>query len=65
MRRLPRALLILVFLAAGAPAQAAPYAPMVGKRHPDFTLPDIATGRPVSLSDFHGKKVLLIHFAAW
>jgi peroxiredoxin len=37
----------------------------VGQRHPDFTLPNIATGKPVSLSDFRGKKVLLIHFASW
>lgn len=39
--------------------------PAVGERHPDFTLADIATGKPVSLSDFRGKKVLLIQFAAW
>jgi len=41
------------------------YAPKVGRSHPDFTLPDIRTGKPVSLSDFRGKKVLLIHFASW
>ena len=41
------------------------YAPAVGARHPDFTLPDIATGKPMSLSDFRGKKVLLIQFASW
>jgi hypothetical protein len=55
----------LSLLAATAPLRAARYAPQVGHRHPDFTLPDIATGKPVSLSDFRGKKVLLIHFAAW
>jgi peroxiredoxin len=37
----------------------------LGARHPEFTLPDIRTGRPVSLSDFRGQKVLLIHFASW
>ena len=46
-------------------ARAALYAPEVGQRHPDFTLPDIATGKPTSLSDFRGKKVLLIQFASW
>ena len=37
----------------------------VGDRHPDFTLPTISDGKPVSLSDFRGKKVLLIQFASW
>ncbi len=36
-----------------------------GERYVGFTLPDIETGRPVSLSDFRGKKVLLIQFASW
>ena len=31
---------------------------------PDFTLPDRA-GEPVKLSDFRGKKVLLITWASW
>jgi peroxiredoxin len=45
-------------------AQAA-YAPQVGQTHPDFTLPNIVDRTPVSLSQFRGKKVLLIHFASW
>ena len=65
MRQVARFLVVPVLLATMAPAQAAPYAPKVGQRHPDFSLPNIATGKPVSLSDFHGKKVLLIHFASW
>jgi hypothetical protein len=52
-------------LATARAAQAAPYQPKLGERHPDFTLPDIRTGKPVSLSDFRGKKVLLIQFASW
>ena len=52
-------------LAAVLPVPAAEYAPKVGQRHTDFTLPDIATGKPASLSDFRGKKVLLIHFSSW
>jgi peroxiredoxin len=56
--------LALVLLAcAVGPASAAP--PAVGERHPDFTLPDVATGKPKALSDFRGKKVLLIQFASW
>lgn len=55
---------ILSVLAAGD-AGAAGYAPAVGARHPDFALPNIADGKPVSLSDFRGKKVLLIQFASW
>ncbi|MBX9579015.1 MAG: redoxin domain-containing protein [Gemmataceae bacterium] len=39
--------------------------PKVGDRHPDFTLPDVAGGKPKTLSDFRGKKVLLVQFASW
>ncbi len=46
-------------------ASARPYAPKVGQRHPDFTLPRIDDRGPVSLSDFRGKRVLLIQFASW
>jgi hypothetical protein len=60
-----RLFLGLMLFVLAAPAQAGPYAPKVGQRHPDFTLPDLATGKPVSLADFRGKKVLLIHFASW
>jgi hypothetical protein len=65
MRRSVLFLVTPVLMAAAMPALAAPYAPKVGQRHPDFTLPDIATGKPASLSDFRGKKVLLIHFSSW
>jgi hypothetical protein len=41
------------------------YSPRVGEPHPDFTLPNIADGTPVSLSQFRGRKVLLVHFASW
>ena len=39
--------------------------PKTGERHPDFTLPRISDGQAMSLSDFRGKKVLLIQFASW
>jgi peroxiredoxin len=64
MNRTALASAVLVLLHATA-VSAAPYAPRVGQPHPDFTLPNLADGKPVSLSDFHGKKVLLIQFASW
>jgi len=65
MRGISLSLLAFAIASTTGSASADPYAPEVGQRHPDFTLPDIWTGKPVSLSDFHGKKVLLIHFASW
>jgi hypothetical protein len=65
MRRAAFFVVIPALMAALTPAQADPYAPKVGQRHADFTLADIATGNPVSLSDYRGKKVLLIQFASW
>ncbi len=52
-------------LLLGGGAVGAGYSPRVGTLHGDFTLPNIETGEPVSLSQFRGKKVLLIHFASW
>jgi hypothetical protein len=52
-------------LGSSSRARAASYAPKVGQRHPDFTLPRIGDRTPVSLSNFRGKKVLLIQFASW
>jgi peroxiredoxin len=47
------------------PSYADGYSPRVGQRHPDFTLPSIVDREPVSLSQFRGRKVLLIHLASW
>jgi len=41
------------------------YSPQVGQRHVNFTLPAIDDGRPLSLEQFRGQKVLLIQFASW
>ena len=65
MRSISLFLVAVAFLTPAARSIAEPYALKIGQRHPNFTLPDIRTGRPVSLSDFHGKKVLLLHFASW
>ena len=66
MRKLALALSACgMILGSTARASAASYAPKVGQKHPDFTLPRIDDGAPVSLSNFRGKKVLLIQFASW
>ena len=54
-----------MILGSNSRGSAASYAPKVGEKHPDFTLPRIDDGAPVSLSNFRGKKVLLIQFASW
>ncbi len=59
---LPLAML-LTGVGKDEPSVVAP--PNVGDRHADFTLANIADGKPVSLSNFRGKKVLLIQFASW
>jgi hypothetical protein len=41
------------------------YRPKVGELHVDFCLPQIGSSKPVSLSDYRGTKVLLMHFASW
>lgn len=41
------------------------YSPEVGAPHPDFVLPRIDNREAVSLAQFRGRKVLLIHFASW
>lgn len=52
------------FILARVPA--GPPVVRVGEPAPDFTLPD-ATGRPVSLADYRGKKpiVLVFYRGAW
>jgi hypothetical protein len=55
------ALSMTVLFGQVAPGQS----PRVGDRHPDFTLPAIEDGTPKSLTDYRGRKVLLIQFASW
>ena len=49
----------------GSSVHAERYAPQVGQPHADFVLSSVADRAPVALSDFRGKKVLLVHFASW
>jgi hypothetical protein len=66
MRKLALALVTCgMILGSTSRDSAASYAPKVGEKHPDFTLPRIDDGTPVSLSNFRGKKVLFIQFASW
>lgn len=37
----------------------------VGEPFPDILLPSLANGRPLSLAQFRGQKVLLHIFASW
>ena len=48
-----------------AQTKANSYKPVVGKLHVDFEMPSVADDKPIKLSDFAGKKVLLINFASW
>jgi hypothetical protein len=41
------------------------YKPVKGHPHPDFVLPSIESGEFIQLSNYRGKKVLLLHFASW
>lgn len=60
------AIAVLSILASTGPvcAQSAyPFA--VGQLHADFQLPAIDGEGSISLSDYRGQKVLLVHFASW
>lgn len=55
----------VILASLAIPARAETYSPRVGERHLNFTLPAIDDGRPLSLEQLRGKKVLLIQFASW
>ncbi len=46
-------------------AASQPFRPVVGEAFPDLVLPSLEDGRPVSLAEFRGKKVILHVFASW
>ena len=55
-----------VLMPSGGSAIASDYYnPKVGEPHADFVLPRIDNRKPVWLSQYRGKKVLLIQFASW
>jgi hypothetical protein len=51
--------------AEGAPAEAAPAEIAIGKPFPAILLPDAQDGRPRSIVNFRGKKIVLHVFASW
>lgn len=60
--------LCLALLVASAVAPLLPGAvhpQQINKPYNEFVLPRIDTREQVALSQFRGKKVLLIHFASW
>jgi cytochrome oxidase Cu insertion factor (SCO1/SenC/PrrC family) len=65
MKKLFLLILLLASFTMAALSQAAPVAPQtklkVGDVAPDFTLPD-TDGNPIKLSDFRGKKNVLLAF---
>lgn len=59
-------LILALFLTCVCDAQRRQIYPVpVSATHPDFKLPNVEDGKPISLSDYRGKKVLLVHFASW
>jgi hypothetical protein len=51
-----------LFLAAvGLQASSSEFGPEIGKKAPDFVLED-SSGTPYRLSDFHGKKTVVLEF---
>ena len=67
MSKLRSNLMIVLALAfgIGQAVGSEPYRPRVGQPHIDFQLPSLKDGSAVRLSQFRGKKVLLIQFASW
>ncbi len=66
--RIRTPLATLALFAAAAVAQAAPRPiseAKVGERHAEVRLPTIDRVETIALSDYRGKKVLLIEFASW
>ena len=58
-------LITLLLCATHAVSSLGQYQPRVGQPHPNFLLPRIDNRSPLSLAQFRGQKVLLIHFASW
>jgi hypothetical protein len=56
-------LAMLAMLATATTAAASPF--RVGDPVPRLQLPSIADGRPLSLADFRGEKLMLHVWASW
>ena len=63
--RLPLIVIMGAVLACMAGSGAFAAMPVPGQQAPDFTLPGLSGGQPVSLRDLRGKVVLLNIWASW
>ena len=36
-----------------------------GRHFPDIVLPEISSNKAMSIADFRGKKIVVLHFASW
>lgn len=57
------AVLAILVMPTAAPAASAQFE--VGQPFPQIVLPSLEDGRPTSLSQFRGKKIILHIFASW
>jgi peroxiredoxin len=58
--------IIVAGLCSGVAAQDTAMRLQIGDKAPDFSLEEFSTGQPVSLSQFLGKKVVMLEFwATW
>jgi hypothetical protein len=55
----------ILTLALAAPAFAGSNDLVVGQPFPRIALPSLDDGRPVSIGDFRGRKLVLHVFASW
>jgi hypothetical protein len=58
-------LFLLAGLIPAAPGVAAGDGLEPGRRFPDLVLPSLEDGKPSSISDFRGHKLVLHVFASW
>jgi hypothetical protein len=59
------ALSAMCLMAAPGYAQTPTIGREVGQAFPDYVLPGLDGKRAISLSQFRGKKLILIEFASW
>ena len=58
-------LVLLVVIRLDANATTAASRIEEGRPFPDLTLPALEDGRPLSVADFRGRKIVLHVFASW
>ena len=61
----PLDLLMAAAVAATSARAEVSASPKPGDLYPNYVLPSLADGQPLSIARFSGKKVLLLQFASW